>query len=292
MNVQERIQLKSILFLTDFSTASGKAAKYALNLTQAFGSRLVAAHVRPPVVNPMTQPTSWRGLEEAAKVEDEDHRNLLRTMFPGVHPKVLIAEGDFWSNASQIIHDEHIDLIVMGTRGRSGVARLLLGSVAEETFRKASCPVLTVGRHADPEASREFTRILFATDLTAEANGAVRYALSLAQEYQSHLTLLHVVREPQAYEQVQPHDVSGADENLLRKLVPQDAERWCVADFVVERGETAEKILDVASRRKVDLIVLGARKETGLGGAASHLPIATIHDVVCKALCPVLTIPI
>ena len=78
--------------------------------------------------------------------------------------------------------------------------------------------------------------------------------------------------------------------SLLHNLVPADGELWCVPRYVVERGEAAEKILDVAISSKVDLIVLGVRQPSGSSAVATHLPIATAYKVVSHATCQVLTV--
>jgi nucleotide-binding universal stress UspA family protein len=119
---------------------------------------------------------------------------------------------------------------------------------------------------------------------------AAPFAISLAQEYQARLTLLHVIDDAKAGEFVAPTDLVPASERLLRNLVPPDAELWCEPKCVVERGDSAEKILDVAGRTTADLIVLGVRKPGGVAGAATHLPIATAHKIVSHARCPVLTV--
>jgi nucleotide-binding universal stress UspA family protein len=292
VEVQHGIQLKKILFLTDFSDAADAAAPYAIALAKTYGAKVVALHMRPPAVNPMTPPASWYGLDEAAEVQDEEQRRELETTFMGLSPKIIIKEGDLHGHINAIVAEDNIDLIVMGTRGRSGVRRFFLGSVAEEVFRRAECPVLTVGPHAGREITMpaEFTRILFATTSTADAKPPLAYALSLAQENQAHITLLHVIAEPVAGTLVQPHDLITATEASLRKLVPSEVESWCVPDFLVECGDAAKKILEIAAQRKADLIVMGAHKAHGFPGAATHLPIAVAHEVVAKAQCPVLTV--
>lgn len=292
LDVRSRIQLKNILFATDFSSASGAAVPYAAELTKHYRAKLYALHVRPPVVNPMTMPASWYGLEEAAKREDEQHRKELLDTFRGIQPEIVIKEGDLWSNLATAIEQNQIDLVVMGTRGRSGIGKFLLGSVAEEIFRQAPCPVLTVGPHSPSEPKRggEFSRILFATDFSPESVAAAPYAISLAQEYQAYLTLLHVLAEPKAGDLVHPSELARSSAQLLRNLVPAEAELWCVPEYLVERGVADEKILEVAAQSKVDLIVLGVRQASGFPGAATHLPIAIAHKVVSHAACPVLTV--
>ncbi len=159
LEVHTRIQLKNILFATDFSPASDVAVPYAFELAKHYGAKVYALHVRPPIVNPMTPPVTWKSLEEAASREAEQYKQDILKSFAGLQPEILINEGDLWSNIEAIMKETPIDLIVMGTRGRSGVARFVLGSTAERIFRQAPCPVLTVGPHAFP-GSKPKRRIL------------------------------------------------------------------------------------------------------------------------------------
>ena len=292
MDVHTRIQLKNILFATDFSPASDVAAPYASALAKHYDAKIYVLHVRPPIVNPMTPPVSWKSLEETAKREAEQYKRNILKLFGGLQPEILINEGDLWSNIEAIMREVQIDLIVMGTRGRSGMARFVLGSTAERIFRQAPCPVLTVGPHSSTEEkpTGDFFHILFATDFTSESSAGTVYAIALAQEYQAYLTLLHVVEEPKADELVRPAELITSSEHLLRNLVPADAELWCVPHYIVERGDVGEKILDVATRSKADLIVLGVKQPSGFPGAATHLPNAIAHKVVSHAPCPVLTV--
>jgi nucleotide-binding universal stress UspA family protein len=139
-------------------------------------------------------------------------------------------------------------------------------------------------------AGGQFREILYATDFSPESQGAAAYAVSLAQEFQSRLILLHMIPEPEADDLVSATDVTTSSEKLLRELVPPEAEAWCKPEYFVERGNAAEKILEIAKLRETDLIVLGVRREEGVPGAATHLPIATAHKVVSHATCPVLTV--
>jgi nucleotide-binding universal stress UspA family protein len=292
LDTQARIEIKKVLFPTDFSPAADAAIPYATEIVRRFGAKLYALHVRPPIVNPMTEPAAWPMLERAAKAEAEAQTQALRAAFPGSKPEVMLEEGDFWRILESAIEKQEIDLIVLGTRGRSGAAKFFLGSRAEEIFRKASCAVLTVGphSHAEPPREGEFGEILFATDFSPASAGAVAYAISLAQEFQARLTLLHVIAEGKAGDLVNAAEVVGSAGRLLRKLVPVEAELWCEPHFAVEHGPIAEKILEVAKQRNADLIVLGVRRPSGFPGAATHLPMATAHKVVTHAECPVLTV--
>ncbi len=229
-----------------------------------------------------TPPGPWQGIEEAAKIDAEREKQKILASFLEIRPQVLIKRGELWSNLAAVIEANEIDLVVIGTSGRSGIAKLFLGSTAEEIFRKATCPVLTIGPHSPAEPCTDIRTILFATDLKSQSMAAP-YAISLAQEYQACLILLHVI-EPQ---EVPDHSRFAA---LLRNLVPTEAEFWCSPECVVERGSAAEDILDLATHRDVDLIVMGARHLGSLPGAATHLSITTAHKVVSQAPCPVLTV--
>jgi nucleotide-binding universal stress UspA family protein len=292
LDAKTRVELKNILFSTDFSPAAAAALPYAGILAKRFGANLFALHVRAPVINPMTPPAGWPALEKAAELEEIERRKSLRNAIPGIGPTVLIKEGGIWENLQAAIRKFNIDLLVIGTHGRAGFGKLLLGSAAEEIFRDAPCPVLTVGPHVPSELNREgeFTRILYAASFAAESAAAAPYAVSLAQEYQAKLTLLHVLEDPKAGEFVVPQDLMASSKLRLVNLVPPEAELWCEPDYIVERGQVAEKILDVAKNRHADLIVLGVHRPVGVPGAATHLPIATAHYVVANAHCPVLTV--
>ena len=285
------VGFRNILFATDFSTAAAHAIPYVKRIAKHYDANLVALHVRPPMVNPMTQPAYWPSKETIQK-ENEVLREQLLDTFPGIRTTPLIEEGDIQSQLQEAIAKNNTDLVVIGTRGRTGLGKMLLGSVAEEVFRTVTCPVLTVGPHADTSrgADGEIREILYATDLATPSPTAAACAVSLAQEFQARLILLHVVAEPKAGELVSTHDVNQAAKNLLRKLVPAEAEAWCKPEFFVERGNPADRILELAHMRESGLIVLGVKPEEGVPGAATHLSNATAHKIVSHAECPVLTV--
>jgi nucleotide-binding universal stress UspA family protein len=292
LDPRSRVQFENILFATDFSPASAAALPYAAEMAKRYGAKLYALHVRMPVVNAETPPAGWPALEKASQEEERERRETLRSAVPGIEPTVLIEEGDVWPHIQAAIEKREVDLLVVGTRGRSGLGKLLLGSKAEEILREAECPVLTVGPHSpgEPKRGGQFSEILYATDFGPESVTAAPYAISLAQEFQAHLTLLHVIENPKTGELVVPADLIPLTEQRLRGLVPKESEIWCEPRYVVEQGVAAEKILDVAKKRGADLIVLGVHRTRGFPGAATHLPIATAHKIVSQATCPVLTV--
>jgi nucleotide-binding universal stress UspA family protein len=286
------VRFRNILFATDFSPAAAQAIPYVKKIAKHYDADLVTLYVRAPIVNPMTEPGTWPTDIEAAKAEDDKHREEVLDTFAGIRTRALIEEGSIQSCLDAAIEKNHTDLVVIGTRGRTGLGKLLLGSVAEEIFRTVSCPVLTVGPHSSAyrAAGGQFREILYATDFSPESQGAAAYAVSLAQEFQARLILLHVIPELEAGDLVTATDVTMSSKNLLRKLVPPEAEAWCKPEYFVERGDPAVKILEFANLRETDLIVLGVRPEKGVPGAATHLPVATAHKIVSHAACPVLTV--
>jgi len=292
LELQTQVQFKNILFATDFSPAAATALPYAATLARVYGSKIWAFHLAPPTVNPMTDPSSWAVLEKAAKARREEERKILLNSFNGLEPEVLIEEGDLWSVLSAAIKAHNIDLIVMGTHGRTGVGKVLMGSVAEEILRQSPCPVLTVNPHSSVEAKHaaEITRILFATTLRPESLAAAPYAISLAQEFQTYLTLLHVIEDPKTGDLVRWPELQASSMRLLQNAVPPEAQRRFLPDYVVERGDPAEKILALARTHGVNLIVLGVHEAVGVPGAATHLSVSVAHKVVSHAQCPVLTV--
>lgn len=286
------IGFRNILFATDFSPTAAKAIPYVKKIAKHYGASLVALHVRTPVVSPMTEPATWPIYLEAAKAQDEQHRGELLATFAGIPTQVLIEEGSIETCLKEAIEKNDTNLVAIGTRGRTGVEKLLLGSVAEEIFRAVPCPVLTVGPRAYDSArpADQLREILYATDFSPASLKAAAYAVSLAQEFQSRLVLLHVIAPQRPGDLVSAADVKGSAEKLLQQVVPPEAQDWCKPEYHVVEGEVAEKILEFATLREPDLIVLGIRREEGVPGAASHLPIATAHKVVSRATCPVLTI--
>ena len=115
-----------------------------------------------------------------------------------IRHKTLIRKGDISKELSRIVDDERINLIVLGTHGRAGISKVLMGSVAEEIFRQATCPVLTVGPSVcgEPDVAVEMRTILYPTDFSSESLAAAPYAISMAQEHQARLYLLHVTDDP------------------------------------------------------------------------------------------------
>jgi nucleotide-binding universal stress UspA family protein len=292
MDTKTRVSLKNILYATDFSPTAVAALPYVMGLAKRFGATVYGLHVRFPATYPVVGPEGMPQFMEAAEEQAKQESKQLHEFLAGLPHEVFITEGDVWTTINDTVRQQKIDLIVIGTRGRTGIGRALLGSVAEEIFRRAPCPVLTVGPHVskDAKARLEMKEILYATDFSPESLAALPYATSLAQENQARLTLLHVIGEPKVGELVHPEQYVDSTLRQLRNLVPPEVELWCEPKFMVERGPAADKIMEVAVARGADLIVLGVRGAEGRMGVATHLLRPIAHRVVTQAQCPVLTV--
>jgi len=286
----QRISIQNILFTTDFSPTAEAAIPYVLAVARWYGSKVFVVHsVRPEAIvsipmEPAPLDLNFNWQEAQSNMADF----MRRDPFPGVGCETILRQGVFWDVLAEVIEKNDINLIILGSHGRSGIKKLFLGSVAEDIFRRARCPVLTVGpRATNNQANFEsWKHILFATDFSAGSLHALPYALSLAEENQATLSLLHLI--PLVPLNEERSSIEAAQERL-RNLVPADAESWCRLNFEARVGFPAEEILRVAREQHADLIVMGVHAASS-PRASAHLPWAIGHEVVSHANCPVLTV--
>ena len=290
----KRIALKNILFATDFSPHSNTALPYALAIARQYGARLFGAHVVPSQDYLFSAPDTWPAHIQQEEQLRQEVTARLEEQLRGVQHEVLFGVGDIWKVLARLIGEHDIDLIVVGTHGRTGARKLLMGSVAEKIFRQAVCPVLSVGPNVSskPDGGIHFQHILFATDFGQESLDALHYAISLAEEDQSKLSLLHVVAQPAAGV-LNLEELKASVTSRLKDIVPPEVESWCDVKYLVEFGRQfappAERILEIARDRAADLIVLGVRPTHSVR-TVTHLAHTTDQHIVAHATCPVLTI--
>jgi len=289
VQARTRITVKNILFATDFSQAADAAAPIAIQIARRYGAKVYGVHVNGFDDYTVAAPNAWAAMAEAAVKATKEDAERLNERLQGIEHEVVIGEGNIWEVMSNLIEQKEIDLIVLGTRGRTGLEKVIFGSVAEQILRQSPCPVLTVGPHVNPWSDEyvKMHEIVYATDLATDTPVAAPYAISLAQENEAHLVLLHVIEHPKPGDLVDSPQGVNLKARKLQQLVTEQAGLWCEPTYIVEQGPAAEKILDVAKRRHTDLIVLGARPAKVL---ATHLNMGTVHKVVSQATCPVLTV--
>jgi nucleotide-binding universal stress UspA family protein len=192
----------------------------------------------------------------------------------------------------------------MGTHGRSGFERLVLGSVTEKVLRKAACPVLTVPKAVPdvvPAPPVLFKRIICAIDFSDCSMHALNYAMSLAQEADAHLTVMHVIELPPDVPREVHETVLAGPRNLreylalaeedararLKEAIPDSVRAYCTVDTVQPTGKPYREILRVAEEQTADLIVIGIH---GRGPVDRLLFGSTAEHLVRQASCPVLTL--
>jgi nucleotide-binding universal stress UspA family protein len=295
VEVLAQVAVKQILFLTDFSSRATSAFPYAMFLARSYGSKILLTHILPPTPRhsiPL-EPIPDVMHPDYLQAKQEVKQFLSSSPFGDVPYEVVVERGELWPTVSEIIAQHNVDLIVLATHGRHGIGKLLLGSVAEEVFRLAACPVLTVGPNAASHGA-EIRKVLFATDFCWSMH-ALPYALSLAKKNHAHLTLLHVLPEPGMADAAQEtYEMRASNEaeviRELRSLVPaEEAYFQQNSDVMADYGTPGESILAIAKERDAGLIVMGVRRSDSIF-AATHLPWATAHKVVAEATCPVLTV--
>ncbi len=301
------ISLRNILFATDFSEASEAALPYAAALSLRYDSQLHVAHIVPAsymIPSEPGHPVTFDSMHEAARADVRRRMETVASHLKTVAHHTYVREGEVWESLSELSQAHEIDLLIVATHGRTGLAKLALGSKAEEILRQATCPVLTIGPkiggrskltaiESEGKGLRpvkiSLKQIVYATDFSPESLAAAPFATSLAQEFRAKLTLLNVIEKCEDIRR-RPRPVNLALQRL-KKLVPEEAGLWCSPRPLVQFGPPAECILKEAINSNADLIVLGARSAAGHLGAATHLPWATAHKVIAQAHCPVLTIP-
>ena len=283
------VSVKNVLFATDFSATSDAALPYAAAICRRFGSTLHLFHVLSEAsllmmtggVDYVSMGTMYDDAEDEAK----ERLQQICARLEGIPHRTYVRHGQVWSTLARILAESDIDLIVLGTHGRTGLGKLLLGSVAEDILRHAACPVLTVGPkgsgHAKlpvvPEHGHdiappelELRHVVCATNFGKNSNAVAESAIALAEEFHSRFTLLHVI------------------EDYTQELIPRDSTLQYPPELLLEFGPAPERILKVASEREADMIVLGARSSAEVG--TSHFPWSSAHYVIAQAHCPVLTI--
>lgn len=300
-----RVQLRNILCPTDFSEFSARALRHAMALARRFEAKLTVLHVIP-------YPLAYGGdmpylpsppLVENGSYTKEAEAELHQFVQPAILDRVAIdleiRQGMPWREIRAAAGDLGADLLVMGTHGRGGFERFILGSVAEKVLHSASCPVLTVCHEEGRtwQAPGLISRILCATDLSESSAHTIALALSLAAENQAHLTLLHVIESaPElSLRDYPPPFLGGPASRELRELagqelqsaVSQEARSWCEIEECVELGTPYKKILERASEERSDLIVVGSRARGPLGSIWFG---STSQHIVRAATCPVLTV--
>ena len=280
------VTFEHILVPTDFSEISQRALEYAKAIAKLGNSELLLVHVDPPA-NLITPPeAAWVDLSEVQSLREEQMEQrgaALRS--EGYRAQAISVTGPLYDELLSTVKQYKVDLIVLGTHGKKGLERLLLGSDAEAVLRHAGCPVVSVGP-AVPKLGDKTWRIrevICATTLEPRAAEVVAYAHKLAALYEAELLLFHAKssNEPE-------DDVDWVSfEEAFHNYVPEDLGKRSWLRTRLATASPATSIVDLAKERGSDLIVMGAHPTSSV---ATHLARGTAAKVLAEAPCPVMTI--
>lgn len=287
--------IKTILVPTDFSPSAAHAVEAATGLAKSLGASLHLLHVLHLPVQAVTPEIPvvpvgyWRDVVAHAEGAVGELRKKLEAQGIRVTTEVFEDVPGFAVAASA--KRVKADLIVMGSRGLTGVKHAVFGSVAERTVRTAPCPVLTVKADGGPLSLRT---ILVAMDFSPSAMKALALAQELAKGAgHGHVILLHAYYIPVELEQYLIEHGEPALERLsksvtreLEAALARLKQAGLSGEYVAGRGAPEQLIVELAKQRKVDLIAMGTHGRRGL----SHLLLGSVAErVVRTAECPVLT---
>jgi nucleotide-binding universal stress UspA family protein len=299
-----RVHPKSILCATDFSENSYLSVSYAISMAREFSAKLFLCHILPPPYAGLAEGYPTDPLSQQKELMDEASVRFSRWMEgQSIEWAPLLAVGDAASEITRLAEENKVELAICATHGRSGLKRLILGSLTERLMRSLSCPVLVVRPEEGeipqaPSGDVRFQRILIGCDFSPDSELAFRYGLSLAQEYMSELHLVHVV-EPLAYKHLLIHSGKTEGVDLTRQhlrgplkeklsgMVPLEAQNWCKPVTVLLAGQPYEEMTKYALVNDIDLIVLGLRGQSLIQTLFMG---STTDRVIRQASCPVLSV--
>lgn len=291
------MQLKSILCPIDFSDFSVAAYQHTLSLAEYYKAKVVALHIvelwKYPFADYAAREADFakfsRALNEGGEVQLQ--RFVKQYSAGELQPELVVHQGNAPNCILSFAQKENIEMIVMGTHGRRGLDRLVLGSTTDRVIRKATCPVLVVpgaSRKAvdtGPDGRHRLRRILYCTDFSNNSERALEYAISLAAEYKAELTLLHVAEN--AADLATAEAIIADRMQELDKLISETERKNLNVRSVVKFGKPYEEIGRYATEAQTSLIIMTTR-----GGNAVERVVfgSTTYRVIQFGCCPVLAI--
>ena len=298
------IHIKNILVPVDFSAPSEKAFKYGLSLAQQFHARLTVAHVAPSLASfDYRIGSGGIDLEKLALDSAQHHLEqfISAESSKRVEIRTMLKIGDVRGELLRIIDDEKIDMVVMGSHGRRNLEKFFLGSTTEHLLRKVPVPVLTVS-HPEPQSAVQepapFRRIVYATDISENAEIGLSYTAELARAFNARLTLLHTVDLAGSNywafgaPGVPAFDYAALKDEALQRLqqiLKSEQTSGIEAEAIVLEGAAHSTIADFVKESNADLLVLNLQSK----GILERVMLgATAERVIRSSHVPVLAIPV
>ncbi|HET9840005.1 MAG TPA: universal stress protein [Candidatus Angelobacter sp.] len=285
-----KIAISNVLLATDFSRESAQAVACARSLAENYNARV-------HVVNVMDLfPFSLRDDDEAtARMEQikatAEERMKEFTRAHHLHGKEFdsaLLSGEPYGAIERFRREHGIDLIVLGSRGDAGLRRLFEGSVAEEIFRSALCPVMIAGPRARMHEGM-LNHLLFATDMGRVSQAAARYLeFLLSANTAARVILAHFLEKEESNVYTRHQLRRMREQELTEMLGPEF--RPQIADVIVEACTPGDGMLTMIEELGADLLVLGVRSGGAFTRATTHAPLSIAPRVISEARCPVLTV--
>jgi nucleotide-binding universal stress UspA family protein len=297
-----RVQFNHILCATDFSDFSNHTISYGVALAKEFEAKLFVSHVIDLSSVAIYGEFQLDPVGQQNRImEDADAQLKKLAGGQAISWEPLITVGKPADEISRAVEEKDIDLVITATRGRSGLKRIILGSVTERLMRTLSCPLLVVNSPEHKfvsvaDQAVKIEKILVGCDFSPDSGQATNHALSLAQEFQAELHLVHVI-EPPTQPDLNLEDTPVSEEiqqdyrdllsRKLKEMVPVEARNWCTPKTSLLEGQPYEEIVSYAESKDIDMIVLGVR---GHGLVKTLFLGSTTDRVVRRSPCPVLSV--
>jgi nucleotide-binding universal stress UspA family protein len=292
--------INRILYATDLTSTSEPAWDEARRLGGLFNAEILVLHVvAPPLVFPVEgyfpSDLYQEVLRDARRDAEKGFDRLLGSVpGSGLKVRLRVEEGPVASRLLEVATQEAANLLVVGTHGRTGLQRAMLGSVADRMVRQATCPVLTVRPRLESAPRRELRRICYATDFSSTARAAWSWVVAIASAAGAEVDLVHVMFAPAA-DRHMPAEAIGRMAQLLQEQGQIEVERFLEGSTLPRErihvhlppGVAGEQIVHQAQERAADLIVMGTH---GWSGVVRWMLGSVAQYVIQTAPCPVLTI--
>ena len=293
------MEIKLVLCPIDFSDFSVKAFRYALSLAEHYQAKLVAQHVVEIWRYPSAGFAAYvdlydefcQSMREKAKMRLQEF--VKNHTHNGIQSELLVDQGMAPDSILSFAQTQKADLIVMGTHGRRGYDRLMLGSVTDRVMRRAPCPVLAISKlfqdsiltAKEQTHSHFLSRVLFCADFSKNSERALDYAISATEEYGSELTLLHVLEE--APIPAKTEEAITVATKQLEKLIPLERRAPLKIKTAVRVGKPYQQIIELALDAQIDMVTMGVH---GYGALDPAVFGSTTYRVIQLGPCPVLVV--
>jgi nucleotide-binding universal stress UspA family protein len=293
------MEIKLILCPIDFSEFSARAYDHALSLAKHYQAKLVAQHVVELWRYPSADFAASAALyEEFCHALTESRKKQLQEFAKNhthdeIQAELVVSQGMAADSILSFAQAQKTDVIVMGTHGRRGYDRLMLGSVTDRVMRRAPCPVLAISKppHDSVAAGKErddvhhLSRILFCADFSENSERALNYAISATAEYDAELTLLHVLEGSPS--PAKTEKAIAAATKRLDRLIPPAGRKTRKIKTAVRIGKPYSQIIQLAMEAQIDLVTMGVHGRGALDLAVFG---STTYRVMQLGPCPVLAV--